>query len=414
MNEKCFNDVGLTLNKEKCKLNESKITFFGYQFSSDGISADPKKIEAIHTAPPPQSVKKVRSFLGMATYCAKFIPQFSDLSEPLRQLTKKNSNFHWTTKEQNSFNNIKTALTSETVMASQLRCYFDKSKQAGLFTDEAPTGLSAILSQTTPGKEDRKIVAYVSRSLTDVESCYSQTEKEALAIVWAIERLHIYLYGGKFTLYTDYKPLETILCNPSSRSPARIERWYLRLQEYNFDVVYKKGSENPSDFLSRHTRKDSEDNVEISVAENYVNFLSNHALPNAMTLVEIQKATLADNTLQKLAQIIEDDSWHTIQNLSPDIEIDKEELQLFAKIRSELTVSQNRHIILRGSRIIIPKSLRSRAIAIAVESHFGLVKTKQLLREKIWFPGIDKDIKEKIDNCIPCQAVGAQNTPAPL
>ena len=101
--------------------------------------------------------------------------------------------------------------------------YFDKSKQTELFTDASPTGLSAILSQKTPEKEDQKIVAYVSRSLTDVESRYSQTEKEALAIVLAIERLHIYLYGGKFSLYTDCK-LEMILCNPSSRPPARIER----------------------------------------------------------------------------------------------------------------------------------------------------------------------------------------------
>ena len=168
----------------------------------------------------------------------------------------------------------------------------------------------------------------------------------------------------------------------------------MQLQQHNVDVVYKKGSENPSDFLLRHTRKDSDNNVETSVAEDYVNFLSNHAVPKAMTLVEIQKATLPDNTLQKLVQIIGEDSWHTIQNLSPDTKIDKEELQLFAKI-------QNRNIILHGSRMVIPKLLRSRAISIAHESHFGPVKTKQLLQEKSWFPGIDKDVKEKIDNCIP-------------
>ena len=115
-----------------------------------------------------------------------------------------------------------------------------------------------------------------------------------------------------------------------------------------------------------------------------------------MTLVKIQKGTLADNTLQKLVQIIEENSWHIIRNLSPDSEIDKEELQSFAKIRCELTVSQNRNIILRGSRIIIPKSLRLRAILIAHESRFGLVKTKQLLREKFGFLDSTKILKRRL------------------
>lgn len=96
-------------------------------------------------------------------------------------------------------------------------------------TDASPWGLSAILSQKTPGRDDRKIVAYASRSLSDVESRYSQTEKEALAIVWAIERLHLYLYGAPFTLYTDCKPVQLIFDNAKSKPPARIERWNLRL-----------------------------------------------------------------------------------------------------------------------------------------------------------------------------------------
>ena len=186
-----------------------------------------------------------------------------------------------------------------------------------------------------------------------------------------------------------------ILCNPSSRTPARIERWYLGQQEYIFYVVYKKGSENPSDFLSMHTEKDN-DNVETSVAENYVNFLSNHAFPKVKTFVEIQRATLADNTIQRLVHIIEEDSWHLIRNLSPVTEIDKEELQSFAKICCEVTVSQNRNIILRGSRIIIPKSPRSRALSIAHENHFGLVKTKQLLREKFGFLESTKMLKRRL------------------
>eukprot|EP00795_Rhopilema_esculentum_P015552 gene15552-6817_t len=292
---KRFQDMGLTLNKAKCELNKKEITFFGYVFSDKGISADPQKVHAIHNAPPPQSVKDIRSFLGMANYCAKFISQFSDISEPLRNLTKKNSVFRWTPKEQKSFDNIKLALTSDKVMA-----YFDQTKQTELFTDASPTGLSAILSQITPGQEDRKVVAYVSRSLSDS---------------------------------MDYK--------------------------------------------------------------------------------EIQDATFADQTLQALIRLIHDNSWNNIRSMqSPDV--DKEELNLFAKIRSELTVNDDASLILRGSRIVLPKFLRHRAIAIAHEGHQGIVKTKQLLREKIWFPNIDKSVKDVLANCLPCQAIGPENRPAPL
>ena len=181
----------------------------------------------------------------MATYCAKCIRNFSDLTQPLRDLTKKNASFVWTAQHEAVFNNVKEALTSDTVMA-----YFDNQKQTELVTDASPWGLSAILSQKTPGKDDRRIVDYVSRSLSDVEKRYSQTEREALAIVWALECLHTYLYGANFTLYTDCKPIELILGNRKSKPSARIERWNLHIQDYTFDVVFTKGIDNPSDFLS--------------------------------------------------------------------------------------------------------------------------------------------------------------------
>ena len=135
--------------------------------------------------------------------------------------------------------------------------YFDPTKQTDLIADASPWGLSAILAQKTTKRDDRRIVAYVSRSLSEVERKYSQTEREALAIVWAMERLQIYLRGGKFTLYTDCKPVELILRSPRSKPPARKERCNLRIQDFDFDVIYTNGNmyhgnTNPSDFLFCH------------------------------------------------------------------------------------------------------------------------------------------------------------------
>ena len=147
----------------------------------------------------------------MATYCAKFIRQFSDISHPLQELTKKDTPFQWTSEYETAFQTIKELPTSDTVMA-----YFDPTKEIELVTDASPLGLFAILTQTTSGKHDRRIVAYAIRSLSPVDRRYSQTEREALAIVWAVKGLHVYLYGGHFTLYTDCWPVQLIFDNAKS------------------------------------------------------------------------------------------------------------------------------------------------------------------------------------------------------
>ena len=406
-----FSSRGLTLNKEKCEFNKDQLTFFGFVFSAKGISADPIKVEAIKSAPAPTTQSGLRSFLGMATYCSKFIKNFSDLTHPLRELIKKNTPFQWKTEHEHAFDEVKSALTSSTVMS-----YFDNSKRTELVTDASPFGLSAILSQFTPGKQDRKIVAYISRSLSDVEQRYSQTEREALAIVWAMEKLHLYLSGGKFTLLTDCKPIQMILHNPASRPPARIERWYLRVQDFDFDVVYLKGTANPSDFLSHHLQaRPNVNNIQFeNIAEQYVNFLTEHAVPKAMSLSEIQHATSTDATLQRLVEIIRNNSWHELSKMTHSGEVDIAELKLYSKLKDELTINDKHNVILRGSRLILPSSIRAKAIEIAHEGHQGLVKTKRLLRTKVWFPQIDKQVGERISRCVPCHAVGQDSRPEPL
>ena len=407
-----FATGGLTLNKEKCEFNKEKLTFFGFVFSKNGISPDPVKVEAIKNAQAPTTQSGFRSFLGMATYCSKFIQNFSDLTQPLRELIKRNTTFTWKAKHETAFNAVKSALTSKTVMS-----YSDKSKETELITDASPVGLSAIISQHTPGKEDRKIVAYISRSLSDVERRYSQTEREALAIVWAMEKLYLYLHGGKFTLITDCKPIEMIL-NPASKPPARIERWYLRLQDFDFSVQYVKGNENPSDFPSRHlSHGPNVNNTKLeTVADAYVNFSTDHAVPKAMTLFEIQEATKNDPTLQeflRLAKIIRTNKWDSISKIT-DERVDIAELKLFSKLKHELTMNEPSNVILRDTRLVMPHSLRKKSIEISHEGHQGLVKTKRLPRAKVWFPQIDKMVEEMIAKCIPCRATGPPNRPEPL
>ena len=135
----CLSERGLTLNIDKCKFNQDKLTFFDFALLSEGISPDPVKFDAIHNAPYPDTAKDVRGFLGLATYCSNFICNFSNLTQPLRDSTMKHATFRWTSQHAKSFQAVKSALKSSTVVA-----YLDQNKETELVTDASPTELSTI------------------------------------------------------------------------------------------------------------------------------------------------------------------------------------------------------------------------------------------------------------------------------
>lgn len=191
---KRLQEKNLTLNKSKCEFNKTQLEFFGYIFSEAGLSADPKKCETIKNTKPPTNVSEIRSFLAMTNYVSRFIPDYSTTTEPLRQLTKKNAVWQWNHEQQKTFDKLKNDLSSDVVMT-----YFDPHKKTQLVVDASPVGLGSVMLQ------EGKVVAYASKSLTDVEKHYSQTEREALAIVWSIEHFHLYLFGHSFELITDHK-----------------------------------------------------------------------------------------------------------------------------------------------------------------------------------------------------------------
>ena len=192
-------------------------------------------------------------------------------------------------------------------------------------------------------------------------------KREALSIVWGIERFSLYLLGAQFTLHTDHRPLETIFNNPKSRPPARIERWLLRLQPYNFRFVYLPGKDNPTDYLSR-LPVDSYSLHNCKQAEAYVNFISHFATPKAMSLSEIKRETASDPTMQELAKLIRTQCWYLLNNSSyteklRQVNVDVNELTLFRNVSIELTVNNDDNVILRNTSLVIPQALRKRVLA---------------------------------------------------
>ena len=386
---------GLTLNERKCEYSKDKVEFFRYTFSGDGITPDPKKIEDIVNLQTPTSASEVRSLLGMTNYCSRFIPDYATKTEPLRKLTHKDQPWEWTPRHDSAVNELKDALVKAPVTA-----YFDPVKDTELSVDASPVGLAAILSQKGQETGTSHIVTYASRSLTETEQRYSQTEREALGIVWACEHLHLYIYGKPITVYTDHKPLVSIFGNPSSKPPPRIERWALRLQPYQLTVRYRKGDGNPADYLSRHPSKQiTAASREQKIAEEYVNYIVSTSTPKAMTVAEIEEATKADTTLQAVSKAIETGNWYEGSQQS---DVDTAVFAAWEKLKNELTVGVNPQVVLRGTRVAVPSKLQQRVVNLAHEGHQGVVKTKVLLREKVWFPGIDQMVEKKVQSCCAC------------
>jgi hypothetical protein len=259
--------LNLKVKGGKCEFLQDEITFFGLKFTAAGTKPDPERIENMVRVPAPKTAGEVRRFLGMANTCHEYIPDYATITAPLRELTKKNIAFKWENRHQKAFEQLKKKLTSTPVME-----YFDTKKRSLVIIDGSPYGISVILAQKEHHSQQYKILSYASRALSQVEKRYSQTDIEGLSLVWGIEYFRMFLIGSEFDVITDHKALESIFNNPRSRPPARIERWILRLQPFNFKVIYRKGSLNEADYLSRHPAVIEREQITSTSAEEYVNY----------------------------------------------------------------------------------------------------------------------------------------------
>lgn len=235
--------AGLTLNQDKCFFCKSELKYLGYVVNAAGLMVDADKVDAIVNLPPPRNITEVRRVVGLASWYRRFVPNFSTLTAPLTALLKKNVSFKWDDNCQTSFESIKTHLISAPVLSCP-----NFEVPFSLQTDASDYGLGAVLSQQH--EDGEKVICYLSRSLTKAERKYTTTEKECLAVLFAIERCRPWIEGSKFTVVTDHYSLKWLF---NIKDPVgRIARWALRLQQYDFEVIHRKGKDHVvADALSR-------------------------------------------------------------------------------------------------------------------------------------------------------------------
>ncbi|CAK1591326.1 unnamed protein product [Parnassius mnemosyne] len=236
-------NYNLKLQPDKCEFLCKEVAYLGHLINNDGVKPNPEKLKAISEFPVPKCAKDIISFLGLVSYYRRFIPDFSKLAKPLTSLLKKHTPFCWKNEQQLAFEVLKEKLTTSRVLA-----YPDFSKPFILTCDASNFAISAILSQGQIGKDHP--IAFASRTLNKAECNYSVTEKECLAIVFGTKAFRPYLYGRTFTIVTDHKPLQWLF---SCKDPgSRLIRWRLKLEEFDYIIVHKKGKINTNaDALSR-------------------------------------------------------------------------------------------------------------------------------------------------------------------
>ena len=190
---------------------------------------------------PPQCKKQVQTFIGMINYLSKFSAQLSELAKPIRELSKEKVPFNWGPEHDSAFQSIKKEIVVAPILA-----YYNPYKHKILQTNTSCKGLGACLLQ------NKKLVYFASKALTEMQKGYVVIELESLAVAWVMEKFHHFLYGNEFTLEIDQKPLEAILSKSLNQATPRLQRILIRTFPYHFKVRYIPGQTNHvADCLSR-------------------------------------------------------------------------------------------------------------------------------------------------------------------
>ena len=286
---KRLTEAKLIINQEKCNFYSTEILMLGYIVNRHGRMIDPKKIANIYSWAYPRNKKMVQRYLGLFNYFREYIPKYSVLAAPLEALRNKRGTFSLTKEERRSFDKLRRSI----ILAPCLS-FPDFSLPFYVATDASGLGIGAVLYQLPNGDESKiNFISFQARALHKSEKNYPAYKKELLGIVFALNRFHQYLWGRKFTLYTDHRPLTYI--HEQKELPQIITNWKETIFNYDFDCIYRPGILNViPDALSRAFNEEDDPNNE---KEDYDMDMvpDGHPIVAAVTRA-LKAATIAEKT----------------------------------------------------------------------------------------------------------------------
>ena len=379
----CLVQNGIKVNLDKCIFGNKNISYLGFLLTEKGIIPGSDKLKAIRDVAPPGNMHEVRQFLGLCNFFRTHVKNFAQISAPLTALTRKDSEWKagpLPTDALEAFKEMQTILVSEPVMA------YPRNRPYALITDASlgdsdqkkHGGLGAILTQIDK-KGEHQVIANASRKLVQNEMNYTLYLLEMQAAIWAMEHFDTHLRGRHFTLFTDHRPLEKL----GKVHTTTLNRLQEAMLTFDFEIVYKKGSETPANFLSRNMVVDS-----ISFDED-----------------QIRDEQMLDPRLQALKKLL-------YSNIFP--QYNTEDFR-FCKLYQNDSFLDNgilyRQLQRTGEpdRVVLfaPPTMRElilqEAHGAALSGHGGTLKTKERILQSYFWPGMDQDIQTHLKTCQKCQ-----------
>ncbi|KAK6761919.1 hypothetical protein RB195_022856 [Necator americanus] len=366
-------EYGLRVRLEKCNFLMPQIRYLGCIIDKDGRHPDLEKIEVIRQMPVPQNVAELRA--------------------PLDALLKKNVPFKWNEECEAAFNRAKEVLASDLLLT-----HFDSSLDIIVAADASDHGIGAVILHRMPDGTE-KAIWHASRSLTAAERNYGQIEKEGLALIFAVRKFHRYIYGRRFKLITDHKPLLHIF-GPKKMVPVytanRLQRWKLILLGHEFDIEYQKTTEfGQADVLSRlipPRPAQTEDVVIDRIEQDILAVQSTHLKALPVTRKTIEEESRKDERVSQVIWMLQTGTWPR----KP-----KEQINSLKALSHELSVQNG--CLYFGHRIVVPASLQEAVLKQLQEGHQGMTRMKMLARGYLYWTNINRDIEEAVRHFRNCQ-----------
>lgn len=392
----CLENHNVAINEGKCVYGQQSVPFLGFEVSSNGWKLEDEKIAALQNFRSPETLAEVKSFLGLVNFIEKFIPNRAERTWKLRELARSDK-FYWDAELEEEFEYLKNdAWRTITTLG-----YYSRTDDTELYVDASPYGLGAVLVQFDKEHSPR-VIACASKTLSLAEQKYPQTQKEALAMVWGVEKFSMYLMSISFTIRTDAEANEFIfsgLHRIGRRAVTRAESWALRLQPFTFVVKRIPGNLNLADALSRLVKqnlpkKSFDDDAD---EKHLLYYLDTGAME--ISWREIEEASEFDNELSRVRDAIKTNEWDAGLGR---YETQAKELRVFGCL------------IFKNDRIVLPQVLRRKAIQSAHQGHGGISSTKHIMRDYFWWPGMSAEVESYIKACETCLLVSKKNPPIPL
>jgi hypothetical protein len=387
----------LSINEDKCEYDKTGTVFLGHKLSADGFEIDAHKVRDVQKFRQPGSATEARSFLGLASYLSDYIPYFADLVKPMWDASAAKP-FAWNEAAQEAFLKTKGQIASCTTALG----FFSEDDKTVLYTDASPVALGAVLTQET-GEGSKRIISFASKVLSAVEQKYPQIQREALGVVWAVERFFYYLLGRHFTIRTDARGLAFIFDRDRTvckRALNRADGWALRLNLYDYEVEWIKGTSNIADSPSRLLTESMPHPGRQDPLAEVCPVICNEASDiGALTKGKIREATERDAILTAVQKALATGEWPT-------------GTEAFRKIADELRDVDG--IVMRLGAVVMPTELKNEALELAHAGHPGQSAMISIMRSRVWWPRMVTEAKAFVAGCRGCSLVARAEKPVPM